>query len=132
MSTPKNLAASVKARLLTLARSRGETFNDLLTRYGIERLLYRLGRSSQADQFLLKGAMLFVLWDSLSAAERPGEGPAFFRRSHPGATPLPRSRSYERSRRLESGSWMGAAVTATAAARSLRCCRPIQSGKHLA
>lgn len=63
MSTPKNLAASVKARLLTLARSRGETFNDLLTRYGIERLLYRLGRSKHADRFLLKGAMLFVLWD---------------------------------------------------------------------
>lgn len=63
MSAPKNLAASVKARLLTLARSRGETFNDLLTRYGIERLLYRLGRSKHADRFLLKGAMLFVLWD---------------------------------------------------------------------
>lgn len=63
MSTPKNLAASVKARLLTLARARSETFNDLLTRYGIERLLYRLGRSKHADRFLLKGAMLFVLWD---------------------------------------------------------------------
>lgn len=63
MTAPKNLAASVKARLLTLARSRGETFNDLLTRYSIERLLYRLGRSKHADRFLLKGAMLFVLWD---------------------------------------------------------------------
>lgn len=63
MTVPKNLAASVKARLLTLARSRGETFNDLLTRYGIERLLYRLGRSRHADRFLLIGAMLFVLWD---------------------------------------------------------------------
>lgn len=63
MSTPKNLAASVKARLLALARSRAETFNDLLTRYAIERLLYRLSRSRHADRFLLKGAMLFVLWD---------------------------------------------------------------------
>ncbi len=63
MTAPKNLAASVKARLLTLARSRDETFNDLLTRYGIERLLFRLGRSKHADRFLLKGAMLFVLWD---------------------------------------------------------------------
>lgn len=63
MSVPKNLAASVKARLLAQARSRGETFNDLLTRYGIERLLYRLGESKHADRFLLKGAMLFVLWD---------------------------------------------------------------------
>jgi hypothetical protein len=63
MSVPKNLAASVKARLLAQARSRGETFNDLLTRYCIERLLYRLGESKHADRFLLKGAMLFVLWD---------------------------------------------------------------------
>lgn len=63
MIAPKNLTVSVKARLLTLARSRGATFNDLLTRYGIERLLYRLGRSKHADPFLLKGAMLFVLWD---------------------------------------------------------------------
>jgi len=63
MSTAKNLPASVKARLLTLARSRRETFNDLFTRYGIERLPHRLGRSKHADRFLLKGAMLFVLWD---------------------------------------------------------------------
>lgn len=63
MTAPKNLPASVKARLLALARSRRETFNDLMTRYGIERLLYRLGRSEYADRFLLKGAMLFTLWD---------------------------------------------------------------------
>ncbi len=63
MSAPKNLPASVKARLLNLAQSRHETFNDLVVRYGIERLLYRLGQSPHADRFLLKGAMLFVLWD---------------------------------------------------------------------
>lgn len=63
MTAPKNLVASVKIRLLALAKRRGETFNDLLTRYGIERLLYRLSRSRHADRFLLKGAMLFVLWD---------------------------------------------------------------------
>lgn len=63
MSLPKNLPASVKARLLNLAQSRNETFNDLVVRYCIERLLYRLGQSKHADRFLLKGAMLFVLWD---------------------------------------------------------------------
>ena len=63
MSAPKNLPASVKARLLNLAETRRETFNDLLARYGVERLLYRLGQSRHADRFLLKGAMLFVLWD---------------------------------------------------------------------
>lgn len=63
MSGPKNLPASVKARLLNLAETRHETFNDLVVRYGIERFLYRLGQSRHADRFLLKGAMLFILWD---------------------------------------------------------------------
>jgi hypothetical protein len=60
---PKNLAASVKARLQNVAARRGEDFNLLLLRYGIERLLYRLSQSPYAGQFLLKGAMLFVVWD---------------------------------------------------------------------
>lgn len=59
----KNLAASVKARLQNVAARRGEDFNLLLLRYGIERLLYRLSQSPYAGQFLLKGAMLFVVWD---------------------------------------------------------------------
>ncbi len=41
MTQRKPRAASVKQRLLNLARSRGEEFNSLLTLYGIERLLYR-------------------------------------------------------------------------------------------
>jgi predicted nucleotidyltransferase component of viral defense system len=64
MSGPKNLAASVNNRLLALAKERGESFHDLLIRYGIERFLYRLSRSPHADRFLLKGAMLFVIWDN--------------------------------------------------------------------
>ena len=59
---PRNLAASVRSRLLTLAKSGGEDFTFVLTRYGLERLLYRLGRSSYAGDFVLKGAMLFRLW----------------------------------------------------------------------
>ena len=43
MSAPKNLPASVKARLMNLSETRQETFNDLLVRYCVERLLYRLG-----------------------------------------------------------------------------------------
>jgi predicted nucleotidyltransferase component of viral defense system len=58
----KNLAASVRDRLLALARERGEDFQLLLTQYGLERLLYRLGQSGYRDRFILKGAMLFVLW----------------------------------------------------------------------
>ena len=62
-AAPKNLAASVKARLQNEAARRGDDFNLLLLRYGIERLLFRLSQSVYADRFLLKGAMLFVVWD---------------------------------------------------------------------
>ena len=58
----KNISASVRARLLNLARERGEDFNLLLNRYALERFLYRLSASSYNDQFLLKGALLFNLW----------------------------------------------------------------------
>lgn len=63
MSTAKvrNIGASVRARLLDLARSSGDEFNFVLTRYGLERLLFRLA-SSYGDKFVLKGAMLFPLW----------------------------------------------------------------------
>lgn len=60
--TPKNLAASVRQRLLNLAQARGEDFGLVLTRYGIERFLYRLAQSEYHDQFVLKGALLFELW----------------------------------------------------------------------
>lgn len=56
------MAASVKQRLLDLARKQGEDFNTLLVRYAVERLLYRLSKSSLADRLILKGAMLFVVW----------------------------------------------------------------------
>lgn len=57
-----NLAASIRARLLALAKQRGDDYNLLLNRFGLERLLYRLSTSAHADRFLLKGAMLFSLW----------------------------------------------------------------------
>jgi hypothetical protein len=57
-----NLAASVRQRLLNLARDRGEEFQFVLTRYAIERVLYRLSRSPHASRFVLKGALLFELW----------------------------------------------------------------------
>jgi hypothetical protein len=59
---PTNLAASVRQRLLNLARERGDEFQLILMRYGVERLLYRLGQSPHADAFVLKGAVLFQMW----------------------------------------------------------------------
>lgn len=58
----RNVAASVCARLLNHARETKQDFNLVLTRYAIERLLYRISISQHADQFLLKGALLFDLW----------------------------------------------------------------------
>ena len=58
----KNLAASIRARLLALAQSKGEDYQRVLGRYAIERFLYRLGRSTYRDKFALKGATLFTLW----------------------------------------------------------------------
>ena len=60
--TTRNPGASVRARLLNKARADGADFQLLLTRYGLERLLYRLSVSRERDNFLLKGALLLDLW----------------------------------------------------------------------
>lgn len=57
----RNTAAAVRARLLTRARETRQDFNLVLTRYALERLLYRLSVSPHAEQFLLKGALLLDL-----------------------------------------------------------------------
>jgi len=58
----KNTAASIRARLLSLAQSKGEDYQRVLGRYAVERFLYRLGWSPYRDKFALKGATLFTLW----------------------------------------------------------------------
>jgi Nucleotidyl transferase AbiEii toxin, Type IV TA system len=57
-----NSAASIRARLKRYADLEKQDFNLVLTRYGLERLLYRLSISENAPNFLLKGALLFQLW----------------------------------------------------------------------
>lgn len=54
---------SVRQRLLNLSRANVEAFDFVLARYGIERVLYRLGKSNVADRFVLKGATLFHVWN---------------------------------------------------------------------
>lgn len=58
----KDLAASVRARLLNIAQKQGADFNQALVRFALERILYRLSQSAHADYFLLKGALLFTIW----------------------------------------------------------------------
>lgn len=60
--TVRNISRSVRDRLLNKTRAEKLDFNMLLTRYALERLLYRLSIAEQRDQFLLKGALLFDLW----------------------------------------------------------------------
>lgn len=58
----KNIGESIRSRLKNIAVKEGTDFNAVLTRYGLERLLYRIGESEYSNQFLLKGALLFNLW----------------------------------------------------------------------
>jgi hypothetical protein len=58
----RNVGASVRARLLNLAKERNQPFDLLLMRYVIERLLYRLSQSKHRDRFVLKGAILMTAW----------------------------------------------------------------------
>lgn len=57
-----NHAASVRARLLNVAKAQRVDFNQVLVRFALERILYRMSQSAYADRFLLKGALLFTLW----------------------------------------------------------------------
>src|SRR5690242_11984889 len=58
----RNVAASVRARLLNQAKATHADYNQLPIRYAIERLLYRLSVSAHRGAFVLKGAMLFAVW----------------------------------------------------------------------
>ena len=64
MTNLKNVSASVRQRLLNRSRSDRRPFNELLQYYAMERFLYRLSRSSQADRFVLKGALMLRVWGS--------------------------------------------------------------------
>jgi len=58
----KNIAHSIFQRLLNRAKTNKEDFNLMLSRYGMERFLYRLSVSPYNDRFILKGASLFLVW----------------------------------------------------------------------
>jgi len=62
MKHTSHLGASVQQRLKNFAQDQKESFQNILTRYTLERLLYRLNQSQYCDRFILKGAMLFTIW----------------------------------------------------------------------
>jgi len=59
----KNIAASVRARLLSMARTSGRDFDALLLQYMQERFLYRLSISPYRQHLILKGALLFLAYE---------------------------------------------------------------------
>jgi hypothetical protein len=58
----KNISASVRARLQSKAKENSQPFSEILQHYGMERFLYRFSRSKYADKFILKGALMFTVW----------------------------------------------------------------------
>jgi hypothetical protein len=59
----KNIEHSVHQRLLNGARKQGRPFNELLHYFTMERFLYRLSKSKFKNKFILKGALLFFVWE---------------------------------------------------------------------
>lgn len=66
---PANLPASVRQRLLNQARQSDRPFNELLQYFAMERFLYRISVSPYQQHFILKGALMLVVWRA--AASRP-------------------------------------------------------------
>jgi len=58
----KNIKASIKARLKNKAQETSRPFAEVMQYYGMERFLYRFSKSKYADKFILKGALLFAVW----------------------------------------------------------------------
>ena len=62
----KNVAASVRQRLLNVAIASRRPFQEVLQYFAMERFLYRLAESPYADRFVLKGALMFNVWRALT------------------------------------------------------------------
>lgn len=69
MSPAPGLPHSVQVRLVRRAKELGVDPKLVLTRFAVERFLYRLSRSPHADRFVLKGALLLLAW--LGETTRP-------------------------------------------------------------
>ncbi len=67
MKTCKNIAASVRQKLLNRARNDHRPFSELLQYYAMERFLYRLSQSRHAEHFILKGALMLRVWQAPEA-----------------------------------------------------------------
>jgi predicted nucleotidyltransferase component of viral defense system len=60
----KDTAASVRQRLQNVAKKANRPFQEVLEYFAMERFLYRLSRSEHAGRFILKGALMFRVWNA--------------------------------------------------------------------
>ena len=58
----KNIEASVHARLINKAQETNRAFAEVLQYYAMERFLYRLSQTEYKERFILKGALMFAVW----------------------------------------------------------------------
>lgn len=68
MADRRTSAASIRQRLLDIARAEGRVHEVVLVRYALERLLYRLSISAHRDRFASKRGMLVT--QSISGGNR--------------------------------------------------------------
>ena len=61
---PRNIAVSIHQRLLDKSKESARPFNEISQYYAIERFLYRLSRSPHARKFILKGALMLLVWNA--------------------------------------------------------------------
>jgi hypothetical protein len=59
---PRNIPASVRARLLNEAKASGDSYDQVLQYFAIERFLYRLSQTEWADRLIVKGAIMLRAW----------------------------------------------------------------------
>ncbi len=58
----KNIPASVRARLLNEARASGNSYDQVLQYFAIERFLYRLSKTEWSERLIVKGAIMLRAW----------------------------------------------------------------------
>lgn len=59
----KNISASVHDRLANESQKLKKPFNELLQHYGMERFLYRISKTEYANSLVLKGGLIFTVWE---------------------------------------------------------------------
>jgi hypothetical protein len=63
----KNKSASIRQRLLNLAKETNRPFQEVLQYFAIERFLFRLSNSQYVNRFILKGGLVLQIWQGPQA-----------------------------------------------------------------